>query len=213
MTSVMKNDKRPIQYMMKKVNWLFHQQKFGWFPTILPTISPLCFAISLWYIAVRYMRLFLLVIWVNSLRPSDTKCISKLTMLTSICLDNCLLPTRHQAIIGTNAGILSTGHLGTNFSEILIKIHKCSCKKIICEMVAILSQPQCVKDLLKVFDLWPNLYVHTEQFSYPCINASTFNKIITPFVMFSKSLHWLHLIYTGLTTTSSWSAATTLTNN
>ena len=35
--------------------------------------------------------------------------------------DNSLSPIRRQAIICTNAGLLSIGHLGTNFSEILIK--------------------------------------------------------------------------------------------
>ena len=34
------------------------------------------------------------------------------------------------AIIWTNAGILLIGHLGTNFSEILIKIYTFSFKKI-----------------------------------------------------------------------------------
>ena len=45
-------------------------------------------------------------------------CISKL----SIGSDNGLLPGRRQAIIWTNAGILLIRPLGTNFSEILIKI-------------------------------------------------------------------------------------------
>ena len=36
--------------------------------------------------------------------------------------DNGLLPGRRQAIIWNNAGILSVGLLGTNFSEILIEI-------------------------------------------------------------------------------------------
>ena len=40
----------------------------------------------------------------------------------SISSDNGLAPIRHQAIILTNAGLLSIGPLGTNFSEIWIKI-------------------------------------------------------------------------------------------
>ena len=36
-----------------------------------------------------------------------------------MCYTN--LGVRHQAIIWTNAGLLSIGALGTNFSEILIK--------------------------------------------------------------------------------------------
>ena len=46
-------------------------------------------------------------------------CVNKLTIIGS---DNGLLPGRRQAIIWTNNGILLTGPLGTNFSEILIEI-------------------------------------------------------------------------------------------
>ena len=46
-------------------------------------------------------------------------CISKLTIIGS---DIGLLPGQCQAIIWTNAGILLIGPLGTNFSEISIKI-------------------------------------------------------------------------------------------
>ena len=44
--------------------------------------------------------------------------------------DNGLSPVRRQAIIGTNAGILLIGPLGTNFSEILIGIQTFSFKKL-----------------------------------------------------------------------------------
>ena len=47
-------------------------------------------------------------------------CVSK---LTTISLDNGLSPGRRKAIIWTNAGILLTGPLGTNFNEILIDIY------------------------------------------------------------------------------------------
>ena len=46
-------------------------------------------------------------------------CVNK---LTSIGWDNGLSPGRRQAIIWTNVGILLIGPLGTNFSEILIRI-------------------------------------------------------------------------------------------
>ena len=46
-------------------------------------------------------------------------CVGKLTI---IGWDNDLSPERRQAIIWTNAEILFSGPLGTNFSEILIKI-------------------------------------------------------------------------------------------
>ena len=74
-------------------------------------------------------------------------CIAYLTIIAS---DNGLSPSRRQAIIWTNAGILLIRPLGTNFSEILIEIHtfsfkKMHLKKVICEKAAILSRPQCVK--------------------------------------------------------------------
>ena len=62
----------------------------------------------------------------------------------SIGSDNGLLPIQHQAIISTNSGLLSIGPLGTNVSEMLIKIQNFSFTKnasenIVCEMAAILS--------------------------------------------------------------------------
>ena len=54
-------------------------------------------------------------------------CVSKLTTIGS---DNGLSPGRHQAIIWTNAGILSIGPLAINFSEILIEIQIFSFKQM-----------------------------------------------------------------------------------
>ena len=54
-------------------------------------------------------------------------CISNLTINGS---DNGLSPGRRQAIIWTIAGMLLIGPLGTNFSEILIKIQTSSFKKV-----------------------------------------------------------------------------------
>ena len=54
-------------------------------------------------------------------------CVVKLTIIGS---DNGLSPGRRQSIIWTNAGILLTGPLGTNFSEILIGIQTFSFTKI-----------------------------------------------------------------------------------
>ena len=67
-------------------------------------------------------------------------CVSKLIIIGS---DNGLSPERRQAIIWTNAGILLTGTVGTNFSQILSEIHTFSFKKmrlkinVVCEMAAI----------------------------------------------------------------------------
>ena len=54
-------------------------------------------------------------------------CVGKLTIIAS---DNGLSPERRQAIIWTNAGLLSIGPLRTNFSEILIGIQIFSFKKM-----------------------------------------------------------------------------------
>ena len=54
-------------------------------------------------------------------------CISKLNIIGS---DNGLAPGRRQAIIWTNAGILLTGPLRTNFSEILVEINTSSYMKM-----------------------------------------------------------------------------------
>ena len=54
-------------------------------------------------------------------------CASKLTIIVS---DNGLSLGRRQAIIWTNDGILLIETLGTNFNEILIKIHSFSFKNI-----------------------------------------------------------------------------------
>ena len=54
-------------------------------------------------------------------------CISKLTIIGS---GNGLSPDRRQAIIWNNAGILSIGPVGTNFSEISIEILTFSFKKM-----------------------------------------------------------------------------------
>ena len=63
-------------------------------------------------------------------------CVCDLTIIVS---DNGLSPDWRQAIIWTNVGLLSIGTLGTNFSEILIKIQTFSFKKMQLKM------SQCVK--------------------------------------------------------------------
>ena len=68
-------------------------------------------------------------------------CIGKLAMIGS---DNGLSPGRRQAIIWTNAGILSIGPLGTNFSEILIGIQTFSFKKMHFKMPSEKWRPSCL---------------------------------------------------------------------
>ena len=83
-------------------------------------------------------------------------CIRNLTLIGS---DNDLSPDQHQAIIKTNAGILSTGPLGINFSEISMEIQTFSFQEnvleiVVCKRVAILSRPQYVKRLKYSTLLW-----------------------------------------------------------
>ena len=89
-------------------------------------------------------------------------CVDNLTIIGS---DNGLSPGRRQAIIWTNAWILSIGPLGTNFIEMLIKIHTFSFRKMHSkcrlEKTAILSRLQCDKRANKDSDHW-YIYVAAE---------------------------------------------------
>ena len=64
--------------------------------------------------------------------------------ITIIGPDNCLSPGRRQAIIWTNAGILSIGPLGTNFSENLIEILTFSFTKMRLKVSSAKWRPFCL---------------------------------------------------------------------
>ena len=68
-------------------------------------------------------------------------CISKLTIIGS---DNGLSPRRRQAIVWTNVEILLIGHLGANFSEIVIKILTFSFKKMRFKVSSAKWRPFCL---------------------------------------------------------------------
>ena len=68
-------------------------------------------------------------------------CVSNLTIIVS---DNGLSPGRRQAIIWNNAGILSIGLVGTNFSEILIEILTFSFKKMRLKVSSAKWRPFCL---------------------------------------------------------------------
>ena len=68
-------------------------------------------------------------------------CVGNLTIIGS---DNGLSSGWGQAIIWTNAGILLVGPLGTNFSEILIRIHKFSFTKMHLKMTSGKWRPFCL---------------------------------------------------------------------
>ena len=68
-------------------------------------------------------------------------CVSKLTIIGS---DNGLSPSRRQAIIWTNAGILLIRTLGANFSEIFREIHVFWFKKMHLKMSSAKWRPFCL---------------------------------------------------------------------
>ena len=68
-------------------------------------------------------------------------CVGELTIIGS---DKGLSPDRRQAIIRTNAGILSIGPLGTKPSEILMAIHIFSFKKMHLKMSSGKWRPSCL---------------------------------------------------------------------
>ena len=68
-------------------------------------------------------------------------CVGKITNIGS---DNGLSRGRRQAMIWTIAGILLIGPLGTNFSEILIRIQILSFKKMRLKMSSAKWQPFCL---------------------------------------------------------------------
>ena len=67
--------------------------------------------------------------------------VSKLTIIGS---DNGSSPERCQAIIGTNAGILLIGILGTNCGEILSEMYTISVKKMHLKMSSAKWRPFCL---------------------------------------------------------------------
>ena len=68
-------------------------------------------------------------------------CVSKLTIIGS---DNGLSPSRRQAIIWNNAGILLIGPWGTNFSEILTESYTFSSRKMHLKMSSGKWRPFCL---------------------------------------------------------------------
>ena len=106
----------------------------------------------------------------NSLRPSDAYiCVDELVIIGS---NNGLSPDRWQAIIWTNAGLLSIEPLWTYFNENLIKIQQFSLKKMHVKMSSAKWHPSCLglnvlktgcQDNLCLVDIdmpyWANGYV------------------------------------------------------
>ena len=86
-------------------------------------------------------------------------CVSELTIIGS---DNGLSPGRRQAIIWTNDEILLIGSLGTNFSQILIKIYTFSFKKMHWKMSSGKWRPSCLS-LNVLIVVWFKASVNLQQ--------------------------------------------------
>ena len=88
------------------------------------TISLASSMVCGWWTAIGWFSLGLEFItneyaWLTHWGRVTHICVGNLTIIGS---DNGLSPDRRQTIIWTNVGILLNGPLGTNFSEILIKL-------------------------------------------------------------------------------------------
>ena len=95
-----------------------------------------------------------------------------------------LAPNRRQAIILIRDGLLSIGPLGTNFSEILIKIQNLSFQKMLLKISSAKWRPFCPGgDELKRFPLRYNAL------------PSTVNGSLSGFLCTAKK-HWFDLIPT-----------------
>ena len=97
--------------------------------------------------------------------------VSKQTIIGSY---NGLLLGWRQAIMWTNAGILLIGPLGTNFSEILIKIYIFSSKKINFKMLSGKCRPFCLSlnvliDIIAWISNWIQFSVQSNYTSMPLI--------------------------------------------
>ena len=90
-------------------------------------------------------------------------CVSELTIIGS---DNGLSPERRQAIIWNSAGILLIGPLGTYFSEISIKIHIFSFKKMHLKVSSGKWRPFCLG--LNVLTTSARITSSTLRQSYDC---------------------------------------------
>ena len=133
--------------MRSKLTWHFISfdqndifwKTFGFHPQDLSKTDPIehdSIHFSHWPLEVKKVIFPLLTHWgwVTHI------CVSKLTIIGS---HNGLSPGRRQAIIWTNAGILLIRPLGTNFNEMLIKIHTFSVKKMHLKMSSVKWWPFC----------------------------------------------------------------------
>ena len=102
-------------------------------------------------------------------------CVSKLAIIGS---DNGLSPGRRQDIIWINAGILLPGPLGKNlwnsYRNSIIFIQENAFESVVCEMTAILSQPQCVNNAYVDFHSFPKNWDGTDRWHLSSWKTTTY---------------------------------------
>ena len=119
-----------------------------------------CYIMSIWSNDIKCKYIFIL-----PLKKISTLVLTHwgrgthicVTYVTIIVSDNGLSPSRHQAIIWTNAGILPIGPLGTNFNETSIGIQTFSFTKMHLKMSSAKRLPFCLGlNVLNplLFQLW-----------------------------------------------------------
>ena len=137
------------------------------------------------FLVMQYSLCYLLTHWGRVTHI----CVVNLTIIGS---DNSLSPRRHQAIIWINDGILLIGPLGTNFSEILIKIHTVSFKKMHLKMSSGKCRPFCfglnVTDRHRWHGAAIQFTLHYRHEKHNISEATTWRPINLGFVMCSALL-------------------------
>ena len=159
--------------------------------------------ISVWLLIFASLGLDLISL------PGPSHCLTHWGRVTHICIgnlsiidsDNGLLPARRQAIMWSNAEILSTGPLGANFNEMLIEIQTFSFKKMHLNMSSGKWPPFCLG--LNVLNHWePSFY------AYLVTHAVIINKYDSVAYRYRKSISIIELfvsiisIYIGFLATS-----------
>ena len=98
-----------------------------------------------------------------------------------------LVPTKRQAVIWNNDGILLTGPLGTNLNEIFIRIHAFSFRKIYLKMLSgkcqpfclslnVLTESQCIAFKSSVYDDAHSCLTHWGRNKMAAVFLRTFSK-------------------------------------
>ena len=130
--------------------------------------------------------------------------------LTIIGSDNGLLPGWRQAIIWTNAGILSIWPLGTNFSGILIEIYRFSFKKMHLKMPSGKWRPFCLGlnvltsiwklHMSKITGKWVNFsQLHYPSFHYPpSLSSFVYNVFLLDLYQANLNKLWFIICKTTL---------------